>query len=83
MGETLRPDEGGDETNCYWWDGSQHDPDVLENFLQVNEAIPDDESGYVFNNVVASWKRDLYKLPVHTGSGVIQKVRVYARVYSL
>jgi len=47
--ETLRPSAGGDSTENNYNDGSDHDPDVLHNFEQVDEVVADDDATYVFH----------------------------------
>lgn len=74
--ETLRPNAGGAETALRYWDGSDHDPDVLHNWEQVDEAEADGSSTYVFTTLTGP-TRDLYNLPASSGSGVISKITVY------
>jgi len=78
--ETLRPSAAGDETNCWYWDGSNaYAPDVLHNFEQVDEAVKDDDSTYVRAEIPAdAYFRDLYNVGATSGSGTINKVTVKA-----
>lgn len=78
--ETLRPNAGGDETNLNYYDGNFEDPDPLENYKQVNEAIADDTSTYVYNVEDDTWRRDFYNIPDHSvGSGIINHITVHVR----
>jgi hypothetical protein len=69
--ETLRPNAAGDETSIptqtpssgYHWD-------------KVDEASQDGSSTEVVNDTT-DYQRDLYNLPVHSGSGTINFIKVY------
>jgi hypothetical protein len=71
--ETLRPNAAGDETNIptqypatgYHWD-------------KVDDVTSDDGSTFIVTGL-KSYKRDLYNLPAHSGSGTINKITVYVR----
>ncbi|MBA7476033.1 hypothetical protein ES707_11408 [subsurface metagenome] len=82
--EILRPNAGGDETGCYWYDGVFHSPDPLENFRQVNEAVADEFDSCVANQGNIGWWRDLYNLTNHSvGSGTINRIVVWANCYAV
>ena len=75
---TLRPNGAGDETNLFPY------PDTGEaNWEDVDEEVADDNATYVKSGTAdANWRRDLYNLPAHSGSGTINKITVYARAYT-
>lgn len=71
--ETLRPNAAGDETNLVPIPGTGE-----ANWEDVDEAVTDEDTTYVRYGL-AAWKKDLYNLPAHSGSGTINSVTVYAR----
>ena len=74
--EILRPNAAGSETNLSKY------PDSGANWDKVDEETPDEDDTYVFNYESPSWKRDLYHLPAHSGSGTINKITLHFRVKS-
>lgn len=78
--EVLRPNAGGTNTGCNYWDGDAHEPDVNENYKQVDEETPDEASTMVYNPVT-SYALDTYNIPDHSeGSGTVNHVKVYCRM---
>jgi len=61
--------------NLYYYDGSEHEPDI-HNWEQVDEAVSDDDSTYVFRNW-DSYTTDIYNIEDTALSGVINSVTVY------
>ena len=75
--EILRPNAGGANTNCRYWDGAGHDPDVNENYKQVDEETPDSAATMVYYSL-GTYALDTHGIPSHSeGSGVINHVKVY------
>lgn len=72
----LRPNGVGSETSL-----ASQEPDSGSHFDKVNEAEPDDDIRYVYQET-ANWQRDLYTLPDSEGSGAINSVVVCIRVRS-
>ena len=75
--ETLRPNASGDETSI----NTQY-PASTYHWDKVDEVSADDGGTYVQTAYSSGvWERDLYNLPAHSGSGIINKVTVYVRGY--
>lgn len=75
----LRPDAVGDLSQLY---AHPAGVDSGEHWDKVNDVSPDDASSYVYMTPgvdVGVYKRDLYTLPTHEGSGTIEKITVYFR----
>lgn len=73
--ETLRPNAAGDETSI----PSQY-PDSGSHYDKVDEELADNDLTYVGLTMGRKeWFRDLYNLPVSSGSGGINKIKVYFR----
>jgi len=74
--ETLRPNAAGDITQLGMF------PDTgEENYEDVDEVTPDDDTTYVFKGEPAGAGRDQYNLSNSgVGAGTITNVRVYVRV---
>lgn len=68
--ETLRPNAAGDLTALTQF------PATGSNYDKVNEESPDELTTYLYEDT-GLWKRDLYNLPAHSGSGTINKVTVF------
>ncbi|MCJ7829466.1 FG-GAP-like repeat-containing protein, partial [Patescibacteria group bacterium] len=75
--ETLRPNADGDVIELYNSDETQ-----VDNWSYVDEVVADDDTTIVLNFTDFSAKLDLYNLPGHSGSGIINKITVYARIKS-
>lgn len=75
--ETLRPNAAGDETNITY----QY-PSTGYHWDKVDEVTADDGSTCVTTTDDTTYIRDLYNLPASTGSGTINKITVYARLYT-
>src|SRR3989344_5262244 len=73
--ETLRPNGAGSETAI-----TTQFPASTFHYDKVDEETTDDNTTYVNAGGSNGWYRDLYALPTHTGSGVINSVTVYARL---
>lgn len=73
--ETLRPSAPGDETGI-----SYQIPASGAHWDKVADVAADDDSTYV-RTLVASYERDLYNLPASSGSGTINFIKIYFRVY--
>lgn len=73
--EILRPNAAGDTTELSNTGGGEN------NWLAVSDVIADDLATYVYLTSDGS-NEDLYNLPVHSGSGVINSVTVYVRCYA-
>ena len=71
--ETLRPNAAGDETSI-----ETQFPDSGSHYDKVDEASADDGTTFVQNSTNA-YQRDLYALPASSGSGTINKIKVYFR----
>jgi len=72
--ETLRPNAAGGETNLTQY------PTSGDNYDKVDEATPDEDSTYVYQQAGAAFVRDLYNIQDHSaGAGIINHVTVYAR----
>ena len=70
--ETLRPNADGDVIEL-----------INNNFNQVNNwSYVDEEVADDFTTNVFGAGLDLYNLPAHSGSGTINKITVYARIYT-
>jgi len=67
--ETLRPEANG-VTNTF---PTQY-PNSTSHYDKVDEVISDGDATYVENN--GDWRTELYALPVHVSSGVINSVTV-------
>jgi len=74
--ETLRPNAAGDETSI-----QNHNQPSGEHWEQVDEAIADDSSTTVFT-ASEVYERDLYNLPQSSGSGTINFIKIYFRVWT-
>lgn len=67
--ETLRPNAVGDETAIENSSEATH-------WEAVDEAAADGMATYV-SQLAGVWKRDLYNLPAHSGTGTINSITVY------
>ena len=74
--EILRPNAAGDETSI-----TSHYPYSGEHWDKVDEETPDDDSTYICT-YSSSYQRDLYNLPSPTGSGTINSITIYFRIYA-
>jgi len=76
--ETLRPNAAGDEKVLIPTPGTGED-----NWEDVDEVSPDEDTTYVYHYWTVTYKRDLYNIQNHSaGSGTINFVKVYARCAS-
>jgi len=75
--EILRPNAAGDETDI-----AHQYPDSDSHWDKVDEAITDENGTYVYEGLLG-YRRDLYNLPAHAGTGVIYSVTVYIRCRSV
>ena len=73
--ETLRPNAAGDET------GLPQYPAIGDNWDKVDEVTPDGIDTVVYDQY-GTYLRDLYELPASTGSGSINFIKVYFRIYA-
>lgn len=71
--ETLRPNAAGSETSI-----TSQEPAATSHYDKVDEASADDDSTYVYTST-ATYQRDLYSLPAHSGTGNINSITVYFR----
>ena len=73
--ETLRPNASGDEETITYGSsgGGNHWQDVDE--VEASDAD--------YLQQFTSWGRDLYNLPASTGTGTINKITLYFRVWSM
>lgn len=74
--ETLRPNAAGDEESI----DSVYGDGVGTHYTVVDEETPDDGSSYVMTNST-TYQRDLYNLPVPSGSGTINFIKIYIRCF--
>jgi hypothetical protein len=75
--ETLRPNAAGDETNIPSSNGCTY------HWQCVDDVTPDEDATEVHNTLGdATFRKDLYNLPAHSGSGTINHIKVYARAKS-
>jgi len=72
---TLRPNAVGDLSQLVPVPGTGE-----ANWEDVDEAIPDEDTTYVYTIGIA--QKDWYNLPASGGAGVINSVKVYARIKS-
>ncbi|MHA1289722.1 MAG: glycoside hydrolase family 78 protein, partial [Candidatus Thorarchaeota archaeon] len=70
--ETLRPNGNGDVTDLPY----QY-PDSGYHYDKVDDVSSDGDSTYVYRTVGTSDIYDLYSLSDHTGSGLINSVKIY------
>jgi len=73
--ETLRPNADGDTIELYNSDGNQ-----TNNWSFVDEEVADDITTFVGIEALGTFT-DLYNLPISSGSGTINKITVYARIF--
>jgi hypothetical protein len=75
--EILRPNANGDEINftCF--------PNAGEaNWENVDEASADDSTTFNFVLATPTGIRELYNLQAHSGSGAINSITIYYRLFS-
>src|SRR4030042_5022943 len=72
--EILRPNADGDVIELYNNNYTQ-----VNNWSYVDEVVADDWTTYLYNPSTGI-KLDLYNLPAHSGSGIINKITVYIRI---
>jgi len=75
--ETLRPNAAGDETNL----GFEYPTDEVH-YTLVDEAEADEATTYVQQSTGTGYARDLYGLPLSSGVGTINFIKVYFRTYT-
>ena len=77
---TLRPNAAGDETSIQ----GQY-PSSTFHWDKVDEAVADDNTTHVYEGGAGAqsgvYVRDLYALPAHSGTGVINSIKVYYRCH--
>ena len=75
--ETLIPNGAGSETAL------QNNVKNSANWENIDDAVgsPDDGTTLVKNDGSAAWFRDLYALPISSGSGTISKITVHFRCW--
>ncbi len=74
--ETLRPNAIGQYSSLSPYPGTGE-----ENWEEVDEETPDEDSTYVERNA-AAYAHDTHNLPAHSGSGTINFIKVYIRCRS-
>src|SRR4030042_1162018 len=75
--ETLRPNADGDVIELYNSDINQ-----IDNWSYIDEIVADGFDTYVVQGgeLGPGTFLDLYNLPAYSGSGIINKITVYARI---
>ena len=82
--ETLIPNASGDENNNNYWDGDSWETGTTNNYQSIDDpvATPDDDTTKIqASGGSETWTRDLYNLPAHSGSGTINNITIYFRIY--